>query len=160
MEFEESIIKVKKPAENIVKTLEEQYLEIGKKFGYMPVQSPLFLCMKKKGSQAGIEVQFGGEQAFFESLEKLSKSCSDICILATSSKAHTLRLEDARALLFKRFEIKAQKYFFVDIETQRYIAANAEWEKFSSKINRPEWAIPGPMPLQPIFKKKKNKTKK
>ncbi|MFH1306896.1 MAG: hypothetical protein ABIH83_04560 [Candidatus Micrarchaeota archaeon] len=155
MEFEEQIAKVKKPEENLLEGLEKEYCKIGDKFGYMPVQSPLFLCLKKKDSQVGFEVQFGGEEKFQESMKKLSESGSDLCIFITSSKAHTMRLEDARALLLRKFEIKEQKYMFVDIETGRYVNANKEWEKFSSQVMRPDWAKPGPMPRRPIFRIRK-----
>ena len=155
MEFEEHIIGVKKPDEGLLRTLESQYAQIGKNFGYVPVQSPLFLCLKKPGSQVGIEVQFGSPDAFENSLKKLVQSGSDMCFLITSSHAHTLRLAEARSLLLRKFTIKSQKYVFVDIETGNIMKANSEWEHFSSQVNRPDWARPGPMPLQPVFRSKK-----
>jgi len=155
VEFEEHIIGVRKPERDILRTLESEYAKIGQNFGYVPVQSPLFLCLKKQGSQVGIEVQFGGPDAFEYSLKKLVQSGSDSCFLITSSRAHTLRLAEARSLLLRKFMIKNQKYLFVDIETGKVMHANSEWENFSKQVNRPDWARPGPMPLQPVFRTKK-----
>ncbi|MFH0927072.1 MAG: hypothetical protein V1822_00660 [Candidatus Micrarchaeota archaeon] len=160
MDFIGQILAVKKPQGGILGSLEARYREIGEKFGYVPVQAPVALCLKRPDSQVSIEIQFGGERAVEASLESLHKTGSGLCIFVTSSKARGLRLEEARALLLKKFQIKSQKFYFLDIETGRKITANVEWEKFSSRANRPDWAIPGPMPAQPIFRSaKKGKTK-
>lgn len=157
MDFIEQILSVKKPAQNILRELEEKYLGIGEKFGYVPVQAPITLCLKRPERQVAIEVQFGNPNAVENSLKNMVKTGSDTCVFIMSSKARSLRLEEARALLLKKFQIKSQKYYFLDIETSRRLTANVEWERFSSRANRPEWAIPGPMPSRPLFRKKEGK---
>jgi hypothetical protein len=154
MEFVSRILSVRKPQQNILDELENQYLQIANNYGYVPVQAPVFLCLKRPDSQVSIEVQFGNEDKVEQSLKNLVRTASDTCIFITSSKARTLRLEETRALLLKKFQIKQQKYYFFDIENHRKITANVEWEKFSSRANRPDWAVEGPMPPQPIFRKK------
>ena len=155
MEFVDQILAVKKPDAGLMHSLESQYMEIAEKFGYMPIQAPITLCLKRPESQVGIEIQFGNPKMIEQSLKNLVKTGSSTCIFVTSSKARTLRLEEAKALLLRKFQIKSQKYYFLDIETGRKITANVEWEKFSSRANRPDWAIPGPMPAQPIFRMKR-----
>jgi len=162
VEFIDQILAVKKPEQNLLKELEERYSEISLKFGYVPVQAPVTLCLKRPDYQVAIEIQFGSPQAIEQSLKNMVKTGSNTCIFVTSSRARTLRLEETKSLLLKKFQIKSQKYYFLDIETSRRITANVEWEKFSSQANRPDWAIPGPMPSQPVFRKKivsKNRSK-
>lgn len=155
MDFSQQILNVKKPATDILRSLEREYRQIGERFDYVMVQSPLFLCLKKHGSQVGFEVQFGNEYEFENSLKRLAESSSDLCFLVTSSRVKTMRIEDARALLFRRFQIKEQIYRFIDIETGRWVEANSEWKRFSSNAMRPDWARPGPMPPRPLFRGKK-----
>jgi len=154
MEFEEHIIKVKKPQKNIHETLEREYCKIGESFGYMPVQSPVFLMLKKKGSQVAIEAQFGRQDEIERSLSRLVKSESDLCVFVTSSNARSMRLEEVRALLLRKFAIKSQKYIFIDIEKGRSVCTKSAWEKFANEASRPEWARAGPMPPPPLFRKK------
>ncbi|PIT84749.1 hypothetical protein COU37_01660 [Candidatus Micrarchaeota archaeon CG10_big_fil_rev_8_21_14_0_10_45_29] len=154
MEFEDHIIKVKGAQKNILEELEAQYTKIGEKFGYVPVQSPVFLMLKKKGSQVAIEAQFGRQDEIERSLARLVKSESDLCVFVTSSNARSMRLEEVRALLLRKFTIKSQKYIFIDIEKGRSIRTKSEWEKFSREASRPEWARAGPMPPPPLFRKK------
>ena len=130
-------------------------MQIGQKFGYIPVQAPVTLCLKRPDSQVAIEIQFGSQKAIEQSLENLNKTGSDICIFVTSSKSKSMRLEEIKGIVVKKMQIKNQKFYFLDIETGRKIIENVEWDKFSSHANRPDWAIPGPMPAQPIFRKKK-----
>jgi hypothetical protein len=151
VDFIDHILSVKKPASGILGALEQEYLRIGRNFGYVPVQAPVSVCLKRPESQVGIEVQFGSPRAIEQSLKNLHKTGSDTCILVISSRAKSLRLEEARNIIVKKMQIKGQKFYFLDIETGRRITENVEWEKFSSRANRPEWAIPGPMPSQPIF---------
>jgi disulfide oxidoreductase YuzD len=139
----------------LLKTLEKEYTALASNFGYFPVQSELFLCFKKADSQIGVEVQFGGEKAILESLEKLVRSKSDICILLTSSKTPSPSLSWIRAMLLKKFSIGNQKYIFFDIHTKRLLKVEQEIDKFFSELNRPEWARPLPPPRPPIFKKRK-----
>jgi hypothetical protein len=155
MDFSEQIINVKKPEDRLLENLEKEYRDIGDRFGYVMVQSPLFLCLKKHGSQAGFEIQFGNQREFENSLRRLSESDSDICFLITSSKVKTMKIEDVRSLLLLRFQIKDQIYRFIDIETGKWVEANSEWKRFSSSAMRPDWAKPGPMPPRPLFRKKK-----
>lgn len=160
MDFIDHILSLKKPQENLLGELETQYLQIGQNFGYVPVQAPITICLKRPESQVGIEIQFGNEKSIEQSLKNLHKTGSNICIFVTSSKSKSLRLEEIREIIVKKLQIKNQKFYFLDIETGRKITENVEWEKFSSATNRPDWAIPGPMPAQPIFRKKKIMSKK
>ncbi|MFN3910138.1 MAG: hypothetical protein ACK4J0_02820 [Candidatus Anstonellaceae archaeon] len=155
MELEDQIIKVKKPNQNLLYNLEKTYSEIVQNFNYTLVQSPLFLCFKKPESQIGIEIQFGGEKAILESLEKLVKSDSDICFLITSSKTPGPSLNQIKTMLLTKFSIKNQKYVIVDIETGRAIKIDEAIKKFFSVVNRPDWAKAPPPPPPPLFKKSK-----
>lgn len=152
MEFEEQIVAVRKPTGPLVPGLEAAYRQIGEKFGYMMVQSPLFLMLKKADSQVGFELQFGNNAEFEESFRKLTASGCDLCFFITSSRVKTMHLEDARGLLLRRFTLGSQRYIFIDIETGRTVRANFEWEKFSKEVDRPDWSRPGPLPTMPLFR--------
>ncbi|MCX8163260.1 MAG: hypothetical protein N3D10_01765 [Candidatus Micrarchaeota archaeon] len=156
MDLEEQIIKLKKPQQNILENLEKEYSAIAKNFGFFPVQSPLFLCFKNtEGKQIAIELQFGGEKAIIESLEKLVQSNSNICFLITSSKTPGPSLSQIKNILLTKFSIGEQKYWIVDIETSRAIKVGQEGEKFFSFVSRPDWAKTQPLPPPPLFKNKK-----
>jgi hypothetical protein len=156
MELEEALIEVKKPQGPLLEGLEKSYREVAERYGYMLVQSPLFLMFQKPGNGSlAFEVQFGNPAEFEESLAKLSKSGADLCIFITSSRSRSMRLEEARALLLKKFQIKSQRYIFIDIETGRHLEVNFEWKKFEHEINRPDWSRPGPQPSRALFRQQK-----
>jgi len=152
MDFFERIAAVKKPTSDLLSGLEGEYRRIGEQFGYVMVQSPLWLTLKKPGSQASFEVQFGNDKEFLSSLGRLAAAKSDLCFLITSKNAHAMRLEDLRTMLFKHFTVGQSRYVFVDIETNRFVTANFEWEKFEREVDRPDWSRPGPMPARPLFR--------
>lgn len=160
MEFFERIAAVKKPGSDLLRGLEREYRSIGMEFGYVMVQSPLWLMLKKTDSQAAFEVQFGNDREFLSSLGRLAASKSDLCFLITSRNAHAMRLEDLRAMLFKHFTVGQSRYVFADIETNRFITANFEWEKFEREVDRPDWSRPGPMPARPLFRQEGGKRRK
>lgn len=159
MELEDQIIKVKKPNQDLLKNLEKAYTLIATNFNYVLVQSPLFLCFKKTDHQIGIELQFGGEKAILESLNKLVKSGSNLCFLIISSKIPGPSLNQIKNMLLTKFSIGTQKYIILDIETGRAIKIFQESEKFFSEINRPDWAKAPPLPPPPLFKKIKKSNK-
>ncbi|MDE1798112.1 MAG: hypothetical protein KGH63_01760 [Candidatus Micrarchaeota archaeon] len=152
MEFYEEIMAVRKPEGELLAGLERAYRSIGEKFGYVMVQSPLTLMLKKSGSQAGFEVQFGNAHEFAQSLGRLAASGCELCFFVTSSRAHTMRLEDARALLLRHYQIQQQRYVFIDIETGRSVKTNFEWDQFTAEVDRPDWSRPGPMPSRPLYR--------
>ncbi|MCX8198288.1 MAG: hypothetical protein N3F07_03825 [Candidatus Micrarchaeota archaeon] len=134
MDFIDEIIKVKKPPARLAESLKEQYSAIAFKFGYFEAQSPCWLYFIRKGGQAAaFELQFGNVREFKASLERLNSSGAQICFFITSSRAHTMRLEEVRGLLLRNFEIKTQKYVLVDIENGRFLKVNFEWEDFGKK---------------------------
>ncbi len=159
MEFFERIAAVKKPGHDLLASLERDYRQIGAEFGYVMVQSPLWLMLKKAESQAAFEVQFGSVWDFRESLRRLSQSKSDLCFLITSKNAHAMRLEDVRGMLFKHFTTGISKYVFVDVETGRFITANFEWGRFEQEVERPDWSRPGPMPPRPLYRQGERRKK-
>jgi hypothetical protein len=152
MEFFERIATVKKPQGALLPQLEMEYRKAGEEFGYVMVQSPAWLMLKKSGSQAAFEVQFGSREEILHSLRKLAESKSDICFFITSKKAHNMRLEDIRAELFRHFTIGQEKFVFLDLEDGRYVTANFEWDKFRTEVDRPDWSRAGPMPPRPLFR--------
>jgi len=135
MEFVDEVARVKKPPAKLIDTLAEQYSAIAFKFGYMEAQSPCWLYfMRKDGKAAAFEVQFGNISEFKASFDRLGKSGAQLCFLVTSSRAHTMRLEEARGLLYRNFEIKKQKYVIIDIETAKHLKVNFEWEDFEGRL--------------------------
>ena len=136
MEFVEEVVRVKKPAARLIDTLAEQYSAIAFKFGYLEAQSPCWLYfMRKESGCSAFEVQFGNISEFKSSFGRLVKSGAEICFMVTSSRAHTMRLEEARGLLLRNFEIKKQKYVLIDIETGRHLRVNFEWDSFEQKLS-------------------------
>lgn len=160
MEFYEEIVAVKKPHGELLPALEKAYGAIGHKFGYTPIQSPLWLMLARPGSQVGFEIQFGSVREYEESLKHLAQSDCELCIFITSSKSRTMRLEDARALLLRRFEIKEQHWVFIDIESGKWVGANFEWDKFAKEVDRPDWSRPGPLPTRPLFRQTRETRRK
>ena len=153
MELEEALLGVKKPTGPLLPGLEKAYREAAERYGYVMVQSPLFLMFQKGGSALAIEVQFGNPVEFENSLGRLWKSGAELCLFVTSSRVRAMRLEDARALLLRKFQIKSQRFLFVDIETGRHVSANFEWNKFEREVDRPEWSRPGPAtPARALFR--------
>ena len=139
MEFIDEILKVKKPASRLIDTLAEQYSSIAFRFGYLEAQSPCWLYfMRKDGEAAAFEIQFGNVSEFKASLERLNKSGALLCVFATSSLAHTMRLEALRGLLLKNFQIKSQKYVLIDVETGRALKVNFEWDEFEKGMSSEE----------------------
>ncbi|MFA6328797.1 MAG: hypothetical protein WCY41_05110 [Candidatus Micrarchaeia archaeon] len=161
MEFVDEVVRVKKPPSNLIETLAEQYSAIAFKFGYLEAQSPCWLYfMKKESGCAAFEVQFGNVSEFKSSIGRLVKSGADICFLVTSSRAHTMRLEETRGLLYRNFEIKKQKYVLIDIETGKHLKVNFEWEKYEGIFNpRKEWDGTGQKKesTTPIFREQRRK---
>ena len=136
MEFADEIVRVKKPPSRLIDTLAEQYSTIAFKFGYLEAQSPCWLYfMRKDSGAAAFEVQFGNISEFKSSFGRLVKSGADLCFLVTSLRAHTMKLEEARGLLLRNFEIKKQKYVLIDIETGRHLRVNFEWDSFEQKLS-------------------------
>ena len=139
MEFVDEVERVKKPSARLIDALAEQYSTIAFKFGYLEAQSPCWLYfMKKDSGAAAFEVQFGNISEFKSSFGRLVKSGAELCFLVTSSRAHTMRLEEARGLLLRNFEIKKQKYVLIDIETGRHLRVNFEWDSFEQKLSSRE----------------------
>jgi len=135
MEFVDEILRVKKPSSRLIDALAEQYSAIAFKFGYLEAQSPCWLYfMRKDGGAAAFEVQFGNISEFKSSFDRMVKSGAQLCFLVTSSRAHTMRLEEARGLLLRNFEIKKQKFVLIDIETGRHLRANFEWDRFEGGL--------------------------
>ena len=145
---------VKKPDGPLLPGLESAYRELAERYGYVIVQSPLFLMFQKPGGGTlAIEVQFGSAGEFEASLRRLVMSGASLCLFITSSRVRTMRLEDARAILLRKFQIKSQRYIFIDIETGRHTNANFEWDKFEREVDRPDWSRPGPArPPKPLFR--------
>jgi len=136
MEFVDEVVRVKKPPSRLIDALAEQYSAIAFKFGYLEAQSPCWLYfMRKESGSAAFEVQFGNVSEFKSSFSRLAKSGAELCFLVTSSRAHTMRLEEARGLLLRNFEIKKQKYVLIDIETGRHLRVNFEWDSFEQKLS-------------------------
>jgi len=136
MEFVDEVVHVKKPATRLIDALAEQYSAIAFKFGYLEAQAPCWLYfMRKESGSAAFEVQFGNISEFKSSFGRLVKSGAELCFLVTSSRAHTMRLEEARGLLLRNFEIKKQKYVLIDIETGRHLRVNFEWDSFEQKLS-------------------------
>ena len=154
MDLEEALLSVKKPAGPLLPGLESAYREVAERYGYLLMQSPLFLLFSKTGAGSlAIEVQFGNEREFEAALSRLVSSGAALCLFVTSSQARTMRLEDARALLLRKFQIPHQRYIFIDIETGRHCEANFEWNKFEKEVDRPDWSRPGPAePPKPLFR--------
>lgn len=132
MDFVDRIITVKKPAVNLVNDLLFSYTLVGQDFGYQPLKGECMLLLHKHEGTAAFEIQFGNRGDFINSLRKLLNNKADICFFVTSSRAHTMRLEDARFLLLKNFNIGKQKFVLIDIETNRALKVNFEWDKFES----------------------------
>lgn len=154
MDLEQALLEVKKPSGPLLPCLETAYREVAERYGYVMMQSPLFLLFSKSdtGSLA-IEVQFGNEREFENSLSRLAASKASLCVFVTSGHARTMRLEDARALLLRKFQIPHQRYIFIDIENGRHCEANFEWNKFEREVDRPDWSRPGPaQPAKPLFR--------
>jgi hypothetical protein len=138
MEFADEVVRVKKPQSRLIDALAEQYSAIAFKFGYLEAQSPCWLYfMRKESGCAAFEVQFGNISEFKSSFSRLVKSGAELCFMVTSSRAHTMRLEEARGLLLRNFEIKKQKYVLIDIETGRHLRVNFEWDSFEQKLSSP-----------------------
>ena len=138
MEFIDEILLVKKPSIHLIDSLAEQYSAIAFKFGYFEAQSPCWLYfMRKDGQAAAFEVQFGNVSEFKSSLDKLTRSGAQVCFLMTSSRAHMLRLEEARGLLTRNFQIGKQKFVLIDIENGRCLKVNFEWDEFQSRMSQP-----------------------
>ena len=136
MEFVDEVVRVKKPSVRLIDTLAEQYSAIAFKFGYLEAQSLCWLYfMRKESGCAPFEVQFGNISEFKSSFGRLLKSDAELCFMVTSSRAHTMRLEEARGLLLRNFEIKKQKYVLIDIETGRHLRVNFEWDSFEQKLS-------------------------
>lgn len=154
MELEQALLEVKKPDGPLLPGLERAYRQVAEAYGYILVQSPLFLMFHKTGAGTlAIEVQFGSAREFEASLERLARSQAALCLFITSSRVRTMRLEDARALLLRKFQIKSQRYLFIDIETGRSCPANFEWNRFEREVSRPDWSRPGPgSPPRPLFR--------
>ncbi|VVB57107.1 Uncharacterised protein [uncultured archaeon] len=154
MELEDALLAVRKPDGPLLEGLEAAYREAAERFGYTLVQSPLFLMFQKSGAGGlAIEVQFGSPAEFDSSLRALTQSGAELCVFVTSSRVRTMRLEDARALLLRKFQIKTQRYLFIDIETGRSARANFEWNKFEREVDRPDWSRAGPaQPSKPLFR--------
>lgn len=155
MEFIDEIARVRKPALRLGEALKEQYSAIAFKFGYFEAQSPCWLYfMRKDNLAAAFELQFGNVSEFKNSLERLNKSGAQICFFITSSRAHTMRLEAVRGLLLRNFQIKEQKFVFLDIENGRGLRANFEWDEF-------ERGMGGEAPQQagekPVFREVRRK---
>lgn len=135
MDFVDELLRVKKPRTRISESLKEQYSAIAFKFGYFEAQSPCWLYVIRKDGQAtAFELQFGNVREFKSSLERLNQSGAQLCVFATSSLAHTMRLEELRGLLYKCLEIKHQKYLLLDIENGRCLKVNFEWDDFERKM--------------------------
>ncbi len=154
MELEEALLHVKKPDGPVLDGLERAYGDIAQAYGYVPVQSPLFaMFAKPQNGTLAIEVQFGNAHEFESSLRRLSESGADLCVFVTSSRVRTMRLEDARALLLRKFQTKGSRYIFIDIETGRHAEANFEWGKFEREVDRPDWSRAGPAtPPRDLFR--------
>ena len=136
MEFVDEVVRVKKPQSRLIETLAEQYSAIAFKFGYLEAQSPCWLYfMRKESDSAAFEVQFGNISEFKSSFSRLVKSGAELCFLVTSSRAHTMRLEEVRGLLYRNFEIKKQKYVLIDIETGKHLKVNFEWDTYGERFN-------------------------
>lgn len=136
MDFIDEILKVKKPSSKLIDSLAEQYSAIAFRFGYLEAQSPCWLYfMKKDVGAAAFELQFGNVSEFKSSLERLVKSGAALCFFVSSSLSHTMRLEAVRGLLLKNFQIKAQKFVLIDIETGRALKVNFEWDEFEKKMD-------------------------
>ena len=160
MEFVDEVVRVKKPSVRLIDTLAEQYSAIAFKFGYLEAQSPCWLYfMKKESGAAAFEVQFGNISEFKSSIGRLVKSGAEICFLITSSRAHTMKLEEVRGLLYRNFEIKKQKYVLIDIEAGRHLRVNFEWDKYEGIFNpRKEWDGAEPKKENgPIFREQRRK---
>lgn len=138
MEFVDEVVRIKKPPARLIDTLAEQYSAIAFKFGYLEAQAPCWLYfMRKAGEAAAFEVQFGNISEFKASFDRLAKSGAQLCFLVTSSRAHSMRLEEARGLLYRNFEIKKQKYVLLDIETGKHLKVNFEWDRFEGGLTEP-----------------------
>jgi hypothetical protein len=136
MDFIDEVLRVKKPQSRLNDSLKEQYSAIAFKFGYFEAQSPCWLYfMRKEGQAAAFELQFGNISEFKASLERLNKSGAQICFFITSSRAHTMRLEEVRGLLLRNFQIKTQKFVIADLESGRALKVNFEWEEFEKGIH-------------------------
>lgn len=135
MEFVDRIIAVKKPQVNLVNDLLFSYGLVGKDFGYQPLKGQCMLLLHKQEGTAAFEVQFGNRGEFLSSMRKLLENKADVCFFVTSSQAHTMRLEDARYLLLKNFNIGRQKFVLIDVETNRALKINFEWDKFESGMS-------------------------
>ncbi len=156
MEFIDEVLRVRKPGQSLVESLAEQYSTIAFKFGYLEAQSPCWLYfMRKDGQAAAFELQFGNVSEFKASFDKLNKSGAQICFFVTSSLAHTMRLEAARGLLLKNFQIKEQKFILIDIETARSLKVNFEWDEFERKMASSK-KEPGRQ-KKPLFRKPRHK---
>jgi len=151
VEFFERIAQVEKPMGDLFGGLEREYRKIGGEYGYVMVQSQLWLMLKKAESQAAFEVQFGRKEEILKSLGRLAESRSDLCFFITSKNANNMRLEDVRSELFRHFTIGQEKFVFIDIENGRFATANFEWDRFRREVDRPDWSRAGPMPPRPLF---------
>jgi hypothetical protein len=158
MEFVDEILRVKKPPTRLIDALAEQYSAIAFKFGYLEAQSPCWLYfMRKEGEASAFEVQFGNVSEFKSSCDRLVKSGAQMCFLVTSSRAHALKLEEARGLLLRNFQIKKQKFVFIDIETGRHLRANFEWDKFEGRLSERGEDGDGQRASAPIFREERRK---
>ncbi|MBS3069441.1 hypothetical protein J4441_03695 [Candidatus Micrarchaeota archaeon] len=151
MEFVDRIIAVKKPPVNLVNDLLFSYALVGRDFGYEQLKGQCMLLLHKKEGTAAFEIQFGNRAEFLGSMRKLLDNKADICFFITSSRAHTMRLEDARYLLLKNFNIGRQKFVFIDVETNRALKVNFEWDKFASEMGKPNQQQ-GSIARPPIFR--------
>ncbi|MCX8197232.1 MAG: hypothetical protein N3G80_02870 [Candidatus Micrarchaeota archaeon] len=157
MDFVDQIIQVKKPTQNLISSLAEQYSQIAFKFGYFEAQSPCWLYfLRKDGSSAAFEVQFGNVSEFKASLAKLVSSKANLCFFVTSSLAHTLKLEETRGLLLRNFELGQQKFVLIDIENGRAIKVNFEWENFQKNIASASSSVTK-QPPAPLFRPARRK---
>ncbi|VVB57764.1 Uncharacterised protein [Candidatus Anstonella stagnisolia] len=132
MDFVDRIMAVKKPAINLMNDLLFSYTLVGRDFGYEPLKGECMLLLHKHEGTAAFEIQFGNRAEYINSMRKLLNNKADICFFVTSARAHTMRLEDARFLLLKNFNIGKQKFVLIDIETNRALKVNFEWDKFAS----------------------------
>jgi uncharacterized protein YcgL (UPF0745 family) len=159
MEFYEEIAKVKKPSGSIREKLLASYEEIGHRHGYKKLKSPVHLLLFRNKDTAAVEINFGNEKEFLDSLRKLVENKADFNFFVTSSAAHTMRLEEVRSLLLKNFQTE-QRFFLIDIETGRTLKVGFEWEKFTQSIESREFYLqPNSLvPPKPLFRERRKKT--
>ena len=161
MDFVDRIIAVKKPPVNLMNDLLFSYALVGRDFGYEPLKGECMLLLHKHEGTAAFEIQFGNRADYTNSMRKLLNNKADLCFFVSSARAHTMRLEDARFLLLKNFNIGKQKFVLIDIETNRALKVNFEWDKFESGMqeHKPAQKQDTPLfrPAQPQRQKGRHK---